>query len=95
MAPCLAILFVLLIALLPTSYAHGTETTYKDHQLTIGKVDVEWKYNKDSDTLRFKVVGPTTGWLAFGFSYQKKDMKNLDIALGGVRGGNESYLYVS
>lgn len=69
-------------------------TASEKTKLSIGEVDVEWSYDKHSDTLHFKVVGDTTGWLAFGFSYKEKDMEDFDIAMGGVR-NNRSYLYVS
>ena len=100
MAKRLVIVLSVIAALFLNVQGHGNEndetgSNQKEQQLSIGKIHVEWKYDKESDMLNFKVVGPTTGWLAFGFSFEKTDMKNFDIALGGVRNNNETYLYVS
>lgn len=59
--------------------------------------DVHWFVNTTDDRFYFKVVANTTGWVGLAFTTTEgaEEMINYDIALGGVRNGNETYLKVS
>ncbi|XP_020902429.1 uncharacterized protein LOC110240950 [Exaiptasia diaphana] len=69
-----------------------------EHHLVLksGVFDVYWTVNTSMipNTVYFKYVAKTTGWAALGWSKTASggQMIQYDIALGGVRNTNESYL---
>lgn len=71
---------------------------YKHHvELKAGVFDVYWTVNTSNpQTIYVKYVAKTTGWAALGWSKTPNGggMIKYDIALGGVRNSNETYLKV-
>lgn len=78
--------------------------TYKNTlELQKGVCKVSWVYEVGMGAFYFKLEMKTTGWAALALTLEKgaEDMKNYDIALGGVKPATNSsnmtttYLYVS
>lgn len=77
-----------------------TESREYEYHLTLkpNVFDVYWSVNTTNlhKTFYIKFVAKTTGWAALGWTKKPegRNMLQYDIALGGVRNGNESYLKV-
>lgn len=54
---------------------------------------VEWKVNRNVETVEFLVIANTTGWVGFGLSYNGK-MTGADIVIGGVSSNGQTYFEV-
>jgi len=77
--------------------------TYQ-HKLTLKQdySEVSWTHDEVKDVFHFKVMVKTTGWAALALTAEQggAEMKNYDIALGGVKQATNSsnmttYLNVS
>lgn len=69
---------------------HVAESAEYNRHVTLkpGVFNVSWYYNATNTRFYFRIQANTTGWAALGLTYgDGKDMKNLDIALGGVKSG--------
>ncbi|XP_031553187.1 uncharacterized protein LOC116290325 [Actinia tenebrosa] len=93
MMKVLVIWLILAVLLLATE-----SREYKHHLILKSNVfDVYWSVNTTDPIFPrfyFKFVAKTTGWAALGWSQTAsgRHMQQYDIALGGVRNGNESYI---
>lgn len=60
-----------------------------------GNYNVSYNYSESSDTLEFLVEVRATGWVGFGFALNApNDMKNYDVAVGGVPSDRSGYIRV-
>lgn len=60
-----------------------------------GNYNVSYNYSESSDTLEFLVEVRATGWVGFGFVLNvPNDMKNCDVAVGGVPSDRSGYIRV-
>lgn len=84
--------------LLVAAFVFSAESISYSHRLTLKEnvFDVHWHVNTTEDRFYFKVIANTTGWVGLAFTTNEggEDMKNYDIALGGVRSNSEKYLKV-
>ncbi|XP_031553342.1 uncharacterized protein LOC116290454 isoform X2 [Actinia tenebrosa] len=87
--------FLVTLVFIAALYFCAESTTYPNH-LTLKEnvFDVHWYVNTTEDRFYFKVVANTTGWVGLAFTTYEggEGMKDYDIALGGVRKENETYL---
>lgn len=55
---------------------------------------VTWNVDDDTKLITFTLKVKATGWLGLGITKENKEMKNMDIAIGGVGTGNHGYIGV-
>ena len=61
-----------------------------------GNYNVSYSFNASSDTLEFLVEARATGWVGFGFAETApNNMRDYDVAIGGVLRNGTGYLKVS
>ena len=90
----MAVFHICLLALL-VSYAKGSYVFSNSIVAAGGDYNVSYNFNASADTLEFLVEVRTTGWVGFGFALTApNNMRNYDVAVGGVLSNGSGYLAV-
>ena len=90
--------FIQALALLPIAVLEVNAVNYASVDSGDGKFELKWTYNSMEDKLMFKMKCKGTGWCAVGFSTDPgdgKNMKNYDIAVGGVTSSSPGMKYLA